>query len=93
MKGKVMKTKKSVTLKEKFFPGAHEVPSARALDMFEITENNFISNPFPIALDAQKRLLELIYNRKSGIITRQELIDVLFNPEGTPKGTIIRRFI
>jgi len=58
--------------------------------MFELTESNFISNPFPIPLDAQKRLLELIYNRKSGIITRQELVDVLFNPTDVPKGTIIR---
>ena len=62
----------------------------KSLDMFEITQNNYIKNPFPLAVDAQKRLLELIYNRKSGIITRQELIDVLFNPESTPRGTIIR---
>ena len=36
-------------------------------------------HPFPLSLWAQKRLLELIYDRKSGIITRQELINVLFN--------------
>ena len=58
--------------------------------MTEVTEANFVHSPFPIPLDAQKRLLELIYNRKSGIITRQELIDVLFNPENTRNGTIIR---
>jgi len=61
-----------------------------SMEMFELTESNFISNPFPISLDAQKRLLELIYNRKSGIITRQELINVLFNPEAIRKGTIIQ---
>jgi hypothetical protein len=60
------------------------------LEMTEVTEANFVHSPFPISLDAQKRLLELIYNRKSGIITRQELIDVLFNPENTNKGTIIK---
>jgi hypothetical protein len=62
----------------------------KSLDMFEITQNNYIKNPFPLALDAQKRLLELIYNRKSGIITRQELIDVLFSPEDASKGTFIQ---
>jgi len=61
-----------------------------SLEMVEVTKSNFVSNPFPIPLDAQKRLLELIYNRKSGIITRQELINVLFDPEGVPSGTIIR---
>jgi hypothetical protein len=62
----------------------------KSLEMVEITENNYIDNPFPLSLEAQKRLLELIYNRKSGIITRQELIDVLFNPEDSSKGTIIK---
>ena len=61
------------------------------LDMFEITEDSYIDNPFPLSLNAQKRLLELIYNRKSGIITRQELIDVLFNPKSVEKGSLIRR--
>jgi hypothetical protein len=60
----------------------------KELDMYEITKDNYIDNPFPLSLDAQKRLLELIYNRKSGIITRQELIDVLFNPEESSKGTL-----
>ena len=60
------------------------------LEMTEVAAANFVHSPFPISLDAQKRLLELIYNRKSGIITRQELIDVLFNPESTARGTIIR---
>jgi hypothetical protein len=63
------------------------------LEMFELTESQFIENPFPLPLDAQKRLLELIYSRKSGIITRQELIDVLFNPESTQKGALIERVV
>jgi len=88
-----MKNKKMLLLKEKWNPGATEAPSARALEMTEISENNYMHNPFPISLDGQKRLLELIYNRKSGIITRQELINVLFNPKDVPKGTIIRCLI
>jgi len=87
-----MKNEKPIILREKFFPGAHDVPNARSLDMVEVTKGNYINNPFPISLDAQKRLLELIYNRKSGIITRQELIDVLFNTENTDSGPIVRFF-
>jgi len=83
-----MKNKKPVLLEEKWNPGATDVPSPRALEMVEIIEDNYIHNPFPISLDGQKRLLELIYNRRSGIITRQELIDVLFNPKICKKGTL-----
>jgi|TARA_Y100000034_G_C6807453_1_gene362658 hypothetical protein len=85
-----MKDNEVLLLEEKWNPGATEIPSPRAMQMHEITENHYIENPFPLPLDAQKRLLELIYNRKSGIITRQELIDVLFNPENTEPGTILR---
>jgi len=86
-----MKDKKTpLVLAPRRNDGAACAPLASALDMVEITDDNYISNPFPISLDAQKRLLELIYSRRSGIITRQELIDVLFNPEDVPKGTIIR---
>ena len=46
-------------------------------------------SPFPLSTDAKKSLLELIYNRKSGIITRQELIDVLFNEKDKNTGLII----
>lgn len=84
-------SKEVIILKDKWNPGAHEVPTARALEMVQVTEEGeYQETPFPLSLDAQKRLLELIYNRKSGIITRQELINVLFNPEGTARGTIIR---
>ena len=86
-----MKYKKEViVLKDKWNPGAHEVPEARTLDLAEATHNPLLPGPFPLSLDAQKRLLELIYNRKSGIITRQELIDVLYNTQNARKGTIIR---
>jgi hypothetical protein len=77
-------------LKDKWNSGAHEVPEARSLEMVEVTTNEYRGVPFPLSLDAQKRLLELIYNRKSGIITRQELIDVLYNTQDARKGTIIR---
>ena len=65
----------------------------KSLEMYELTEDNYIQNPFPIGLDAQKRLLQLIYNRKSGIITRQELIDVLFDPKKSKKGTFLNSII
>ena len=86
-----MKYKKEViVLKDTWSPGAHEVPEARTLEMTEVAPNTYMDAPFPLSLDAQKRLLELIYNRKSGIITRQELINVLYNTQDTRKGTIIR---
>jgi hypothetical protein len=86
-----MKYKKEViVLKDKWNPGAHEVPEARTLEMTEVAPNTYMDAPFPLSLDAQKRLLELIYNRKSGIITRQELINVLYNQEAVKPGTIIR---
>jgi len=77
-------------LKDKWNPSAHEVPAARALEIMETENAQHTQQPFPLSLDSQKRLLELIYNRKSGIITRQELINVLFNPENTNTGTIIK---
>ena len=80
-------------MKDKWNPGAHEVPVARALEMVEVSDGNYQEIPFPLSLDAQKRLLELIYRRKSGIITRQELINVLYNTQDTRKGTIIRCLI
>ena len=60
------------------------------LETTEVIPGQFEPSPFPMDLETQKRLLELIYNRKSGIITRQELIDVIFNTENTPSGNIIR---
>ena len=83
--------KEVIVLKEKWNPGAQEAPTARALEMVQVSQGEYHEAPFPLSLGAQKRLLELIYNRKSGIITRQELINVLFNQEATKPGTIIRR--
>ena len=60
------------------------------LETIEISPGQVEPSPFPMDLETQKRLLELIYNRKSGIITRQELINVIFNTENTPSGNIIR---
>jgi len=77
-------------LKDKWNTGATEAPDARALEMVQVMEDEFIETPFPLSLNAQKTLLELIYNRKSGIITRQELIDVLFNKEDDRPGKIYR---
>ena len=86
-----MKYKKEViVLKDKWNTAAHDVPEARTLEMTEVAPNTYMDAPFPLDLDAQKRLLELIYNRKSGIITRQELINVLYNQEAIKPGTIIR---
>jgi len=80
-------------LKEKWNPGAHDVPAARSLEMVEVGDAEFRETPFPLSLDTQRKLLELIYNRKSGIITRQELINVLYNQENIEPGTIIRCLI
>ena len=82
--------KEVIVLKDKWLTNATDLPEARAIEMTEVAEGTYMDSPFPLAIDAQKRLLELIYNRKSGIITRQELIDVLFNPEGAPGGQIMR---
>jgi len=86
-----VKDNKAIVLKERWYTAATDPPSARSLEMVEITEDNYIHNPFPIPLSGQKRLLELIYSRQSGIITRQELIDVIFNPEDAAAGTIFKR--
>ena len=85
--------KEVLVLKEKWNVGAHEAPSARSLEMVEVGDAEFRETPFPLSLDAQRKLLELIYNRKSGIITRQELINVLYNQEDVETGTIIRCLI
>lgn len=60
------------------------------VDMTEVVPDTFMAPPFPLSLEAQRRLLELIYTRKSGIITRQELINVLFDKKHDPCRTIIR---
>ena len=84
---------KAIVLKDKWTTNATDVPEPRAIEMTEVAPDTYMDAPFPLDLEAQKRLLELIYNRKSGIITRQELIDILFSPDFTPKGTIIKSLI
>jgi len=50
-----MKYKKEViVLKDKWNPGAHEVPEARTLEMPEVAPNTYMDAPFPLSLDAQK---------------------------------------
>ena len=77
-------------MKDKWNTNATDVPEMRAIEMTEVSPDTYMNTPFPLSAETQKRLLELIYNRKSGIITRQELIDVIFSTENTPSGNIIR---
>ena len=77
-------------MKDKWNTNATDVPETRALEMTEVSPDTFMNTPFPLSAETQKRLLELIYNRKSGIITRQELINVIFSTENIPSGHIIR---
>jgi hypothetical protein len=70
-------------MKDRYIPGTLTTLAIKEVDSYK-------GLPFPLDLDAQKRLLELIYNRKSGIITRQELIDVLYTTQDARKSTIIR---
>ena len=75
-----MKNRKVIILTEKWNPGAYDAPTPR-----EIENNLDGSTPFPLSLDAQKQLLELIYTRRSGVISRQELLDIIFAPQPTDK--------
>ena len=77
-------------MKDKWNTNATDVPEMRAIEMTEVSPDTYMNTPFPLSAETQKRLLELIYNRKSGIITRQELIDVIFSTENPPSGHIIR---
>lgn len=85
-----MNKKEVLVLTDKWNPGAYEVPTARSLEMVEVSDAEFRETPFPLSLDTQRKLLELIYRRKSGIITRQELINVLYDSEIVEPGKIIR---
>lgn len=77
-------------MKDKWNTNATDVPEMRAIEMTEVSPDTYMNTPFPLSTETQKRLLELIYNRKSGIITRQELINVIFSTENPPSGHIIR---
>jgi len=76
-----MKVRKAIILTEKWNPTPHEVPTARSLTSDEEENETYLDYPFPLSLDSQKRLLQLIHNRKSGIISRQEIKDVLYPSE------------
>ena len=82
--------KEVIVLKDKWNTNATDVPEMRALEMTEVSPDTYMNTPFPLSAETQKRLLELIYNRKSGIITRQELINVIFSTENPSSGHIIR---
>tara|TARA_R100000322_G_scaffold73606_1_gene46233 strand:- start:149 stop:412 length:264 start_codon:yes stop_codon:yes gene_type:complete len=82
--------KEVIVLKDKWNTNATDVPEMRAIEMTEVSPDTYMNTPFPLSTETQKRLLELIYNRKSGIITRQELINVIFSTENPSSGHIIR---
>ena len=82
--------KEVIVLKDKWNTNATDVPETRAIEMAEVSPDTYMNTPFPLTTETQKRLLELIYNRKSGIITRQELINVIFSTENPSSGHIIR---
>ena len=76
-----MSDRKVIILTEKWNPTAQEVPTGRSLTTDEEANATYLNYPFPLSLESQKRLLQLIHNRKSGIISRQEIKDVLFPSE------------
>jgi len=81
-----MSEKKDVIkLTQPWIDNAMDAPSLPIM----LDPTGYVVSPFPLSSDAKKSLLELIYNRKSGIITRQELIDVLFNEKDKNTGLII----
>tara|TARA_R100000388_G_C7206076_1_gene141106 strand:+ start:98 stop:361 length:264 start_codon:yes stop_codon:yes gene_type:complete len=82
--------KEVIVLKDKWNTNATDVPEMRAIEMTEVSPDTYMNTPFPLSAETQKRLLELIYNRESGIITRQELINVIFSTENPSSGHIIR---
>ena len=60
---------------------AHSSALAPVYVLHEVEEGVF-DYPFPLSLESQTKLLSLVNNRKSGIITRSELKEILF-PERT----------
>ena len=61
---------------------AHSSALAPVYVLHEVEEGVF-DYPFPLSLESQTKLLNLVRNRKSGIVTRSELKEILF-----PKRTI-----
>jgi len=81
--------KEVIKLTQPWIDNAMDAPSLPVM----LNESGYMISPFPLSSDAKKSLLELIYNRKSGIITRQELIDVLFNEEDKKTGLIVETIV
>jgi len=81
--------KETIKLTQRWIDNAMDAPSLPIM----LDESGKVISPFPLSATAKKSLLELIYNRESGIITRQELIDVLFNEESKEKGLFIETVI
>jgi hypothetical protein len=73
-----MKKKKPIRLtKRAKQPGASDVPMAPVFETVETDEDVF-DCPFPLSYESQRRLLNFLETRKSGIVTRSELMDVIF---------------
>lgn len=73
-----MKKKKPIRLIDRAkSPGALDVPTAPVFETFETSEDVF-DCPFPLSYESQRRLLNFLETRKSGIVTRSELMDVIF---------------
>jgi hypothetical protein len=83
------KKKDVIKLTQPWIDNAMDAPSLPIM----LDESGYMISPFPLSSDAKKSLLELIYNRKSGIITRQELMDVLFNEEDKKTGLIVETIV
>jgi len=81
--------KEVIKLTQPWIDNAMDAPSLPIM----LDESGYMISPFPLSSDAKKSLLELIYNRKSGIITRQELMDVLFNEEDKKTGLIVETIV
>jgi len=82
------KKRKPTILADKWNTDAMAVPEPRELDKIKVADGTYV--PFPLSLDTQKELLDLICRRGSGIISRQELVDVLFGEKSSQAHTIIR---
>ena len=82
------KDRKPTVLQDKWNTNAKDVPEPRELNKLKVEEGRYV--PFPLSLDTQKELLDLICRRASGIISRQELVDVLFGEKNSKTGHIIR---
>jgi hypothetical protein len=82
------KKRKPTLLQDTWNTNAKDVPEPRELNKLKVEDGRYV--PFPLSLDTQKELLDLICRRSSGIISRQELVDVLFGEKNSKTGKIIR---